>query len=261
MSDHEPDLDQLLEATNPVDENRLPLAAESPTAQLLYEKITGTPYGGKPSRASRRRWLGPGLAALIAAGGIGGATAYAVANNHVTQRLAVACYAGPSEQSEQVAVNAESDGPVATCTHAWEQGHVGSGPVPLLVACVTPQGVAAVFPSAPGADLCSQLGLPSLPAGATSLNATTTSAPNTTLPAHTLSPTLENAIISQLRATCLTASQAQASLTAILTKAHTGWTVIIPTPFPPGRPCASPGFDEPTRQVILTGIPPLPANG
>ncbi len=259
MNDHDADLDQLLEASNPVQEEQLPLPVDSPSAQLLYEKITGIPYAGSTSRRARRPRLGPSLAAFltITALGIGGAYAYGAISQHVTERLAVTCYAGSNQRSEAVQVSADSGGPVATCTRAWAEGHVGAGPAPLLVACVTPQGVAAVFTSAPGADVCSQLGLPPLPAGATNLHAATTVSTSTTVATGTLLPSLRDAIISQMQTSCISASAAEVTISRLLAKADVHWTVVVPAPFPAGRPCASPGFDETNNRVILTGIPPL----
>ncbi len=257
MSDTDRELDNLLRAANPVDEERLPLPSESPSAQLLYEKITGTPYSGSARRA-RRRWAGPGLAALLAVAGGGAVAAYAI-SSHVSSHLAVTCYAAPNLESRALIVPAEAAGPVATCSRAWVDGRLGTGPPPLLVACATPQGVAAVLPSAPGGDVCGQLGLPPLPAGAAALTSTTPPTVAPTAPTDapgTMSPAVRDAIISTLRASCLSSAEAELSITRVLAKANVKWTVVTPTPFPPGRPCASPGFDEEGKRVFLTGIQP-----
>jgi hypothetical protein len=256
MSHTDRELDDLLGAANPIDEGRLPMPSESPSAQLLYEKITGTPYGGSVRRA-RRRWTGPGLAALLAVAGGGAVAAYAI-SSHVTTHLAVTCYVAPTLQSHRLVVQAEPAGPVATCASAWADGRVGTGPVPLLVACATAQGVAAVFPSALGADVCGQLGLPAMPAGAASLSSTT---PPTAPPdaAGTLPAAVRDAIVDDLRSTCASSAQAELAITKLLAKANVKWTVVTPTPFLAGRPCASPGFDEVGKRVQLTGIPPISA--
>lgn len=264
MSDTDRELDNLLRAANPIDEGGLPMPAESPSAQLLYENITGTPYGGSVRRA-RRHWRGPGLAALLALAGGGAVAAYAL-SNHVTTHLAVTCYAKASLESHALVVQAEAAGPVATCSRAWADGRLGTGTdagnVPLLVACATPQGVAAVLPSALGADVCGQLGLPALPAGAASLSSTTpptAAPPPPTDAAGTLPPAVRDAIINDLRSTCASSAQAELAITKLLAKAGVKWTVVTPTPFPTERPCASPGFNEDTKGVVLTGIPPISA--
>jgi hypothetical protein len=259
MSEHDADLDQLLEASNPVREEEFPLPADSPSAQFLYEKITGIPYAGTTSRRLRRPWFGPGLAAFLAilGLGVGGAYAYATITQHVTEKLAVTCYAGANLQTEAVQVIADSAGPVSTCAKAWAAGHVGVGPPPLLVACVTPQGVAAVFASAPGADVCGQLGLPPLPAGANNLHSPASTVPtSTTVAVGTLLPSLRDTIITEMQTRCLTAADANATVTGLLAKAGVHWAVVVPAPFPAGHPCASPGFDEAKSRGILTGIPP-----
>ena len=258
MSDTDRELDDLLRAANPIDEGDLPMPSESPSAQLLYEKITGTPYSGIARRA-KRRWRGLGLTALLAVAGGGAAAAYAI-SSHVTTHLAVTCYDAPSLESHALVVPAEAAGPVATCSRAWAAGRLGTGPVPLLVACATPQGVAAVLPSALGADVCGQLGLPALPAGASSFSSTTATTAAPTPPtdaAGTLPPAIRDAIIEDLRSTCASSADAERAITKLLAKANVTWTVVTPTPFPSGRPCASPGFDEDGKRVVLTGIPPI----
>jgi hypothetical protein len=260
VSDTDHELDNLLRAANPVDEGRLPMPSESPAAQLLYEKITGTPYSGTARRA-RKRWLGPGLAALIAVAAGGGIAAYAI-SSHVSTHLTVTCYAAPSLDSHALAVRVEAAGAVATCSRAWAAGRVGTGPTPLLVACGTPQGAAAVLPSAPGGDICGQLGLPALAAGAASLTSTTpaTAPPSTTAAAAgTIPAAISDAIIVDLRSACVSSADAELAITKLLAKAGVAWTVVTPTPFPAGRPCASPAFDEADKQVVLTGVPPLSA--
>jgi hypothetical protein len=204
----------------------------------------------------RRRRIVPLLvaASVTVAGGV--AAAAAVANHTVSRHLVVSCYTTDNLDSEQVAVDATSAGPVASCASAWAEGHVGSGPVPLLVACVTPQGVAAVFPSAVGADVCGQLGLSALPAGRYAPPSGPTTTVTTILPAGSLPPSLRDAIVDQLRSTCMSATEATAMITALLRNGHVPWKVRVPTPFPAGRLCASPGFDETDQTVILTGVPP-----
>jgi hypothetical protein len=178
--------------------------------------------------------------------------------NHVVQRLEVLCYAGPSLHSREVPVQVDLDSFVASCAQAWSAGKVGPGTVPLLVACETPQQAVAVFPSAPGADVCSELGLTVLPPGLTNLPAeatTTTSPPATTVPKGTLPPGLQAAIVGQMRSQCMSATVAKATLTALLANARVPWAVVVGA-FPPGRQCASPAFDEAGQRLILVGVPP-----
>ena len=136
------------------------------------------------------------------------------------------------------------------CSAAWAAGHVGRGPTPLLAACVAPTGVAAVFPSAPGANVCEQLGLSILPIAG---GAATIPGPATTEPAVFLQ--VRDAIVQSLLNACLDQATAAATVEKILSRSGLAWTVTVPTPFPSNRPCASPAFDESRRQVILVGIP------
>jgi len=253
----EDNLDRIVRSANRISEAGMPRPSESEAAQDLYKRITGTPYAGRVFKSRRRRT--PALfAAIVATVGIAVGVAVATTTSHtVVHTLSVSCYSADSLQGEQVVVDAQAGGPVVACAHAWSQGRVGTGPVPLLAACVTPQGVAAVFPSAAGADVCGQLGLPALPAGQSTLPvSTSTTTTSTSLPG-TMPVSPGQAIVANLRAACLSASQASAMAKLLFAKAHLAWTVVVTKSFPAGRPCASPAFDEPLHQLVLTGIPPL----
>lgn len=140
------------------------------------------------ARKPRRRRL------LIAAGGMivaAGATAAGYAfvphSQPVTDRDSARCYtvaslsAGPQSYTG-IAVPTRSGRPgqvtdaLAVCASLWSQGFLHAGPrgaaapaappspnahnpVPSLVACVMPDGTAAVFPG--GKSACAALGLPS----------------------------------------------------------------------------------------------------
>jgi hypothetical protein len=260
MTEPEPILDLLVTDINPVDQADLELPVESQRAQDLYARITGTPYAGKPPRKNRRPWMTAGIAALLLLLGIGAERAYAgFSSNHVAEHLAVLCYSQPYLNSKAAAVNATLDGPIASCAEAWAAGQVGTGKTPLLAACVTHQGVTAVFPSAPGADVCAQNGLEALPAGATSLAAATTTVPAAVAnPPGSLTPQLRDAIVAQLQEHCQSADQAKIAITDLLANGGLHWSV-VEGPFSPARPCASPAFDEQDHKLYLVGIPPLGA--
>lgn len=249
------DLDRLLHQANPVLEDELPLPSDSVSAQRLYERITGSPYAGRSRARSRprprRHWLGAAVAAMVAVGGAGLAVSNAL-SSHLQSHLDVTCYAEASVQSQSLAAPVESDGPVAACARAWAAGSVGSGPVPLFVACLAPQGVAAVFPSAPGANVCAQVGLPPLPASGAGASPPV----STTLSPGSMSPTIRDAIVNVLQTSCFDAADAELVVRNILVKARVDWSVVVPSAFPTERPCASPGFDEDQTAVVLTGVPP-----
>ena len=248
------DIDLLMKAANPVREEEVPIPAESESAQRIYRRIAGTAYEGRVFKRRRRIVL---LFVVAFVTLVGGAAAAAVATHHtVSLHLVVSCYAADNLDGEQVAVDATPAGPIASCASAWALGQVGSGPVPLLVGCVTPRGIAAVFPSAVGADVCGQLGLPALPVEHYVPPSGPTTVATTVLRPATLSPELQGAIVGQLRLTCMGAAQAAALITALLHNGHVPWKVRVPTPFPTRRRCASPGFDETDHVIILTGIPP-----
>jgi hypothetical protein len=249
VTDADDRLDELIRRANPVAEERVALPADEPAAQFVYEQITGTPYGGRRPRRPRLPWV---IAALVALTGLGGGVAYATLTpGHVTRRVFVLCYGEDGLHTPAVGVLSADNGPIAACAGAWETGQVGHGPVPLLAACVAPSGTAAVFPSAPGTDICAQLGLARLGSG----SAPGTSAPTSTTLASGNFIEARDAIIASLREACLDSSAATATVRQILDSAGVHWTVAVPTPFAPDRPCASPAFDEDNDRVLLIGIP------
>jgi hypothetical protein len=255
VTDTDRGLDLLLAELNPVREEALPLPVDSLEAQDLYRSITGSPYSGRAPRRYRRPWLIPGIAAVLVALGFGTEGLFA-SHSPPTPSIGVLCYAGPSVASKEVPVSLDAAGPVPSCERAWSEGKLGAGPVPLLVACESLAGLPAVFPSAVGADVCGQVGLPPLQAGASSLRTTTTtSPPATTVPKTALPPGLQEAVVGQMRSQCMSADVAKATLTALLANARVPWT-IVEGAFPPGRPCASPAFDYPYQRLILVGVPP-----
>jgi hypothetical protein len=253
VTDQTPDLDDLLHRANPVEETRLPLPVDHPPAQVLYEKITGTPYAG-PAKPSRRR-LGTLMAAIAALAVVDGGAAYAgLRPSKVSAHLSVVCYSQDRLDARAASVTATAGGPIAACAAAWAAGNIGQGPVPLLAACVAPTGIASVFPTAPGANVCAQLGLAPLPATAVGVATTTSSAASTT---DTVDVLLQarDAIVNSLLGQCLDAPSAKAIVADILRRSGLPWTIVVPNPFPPDHPCASPAFDETGRRVLLIGIP------
>lgn len=255
MSKREEDILELLREANPVDEHRLPLPVDSPHAQHMYEMITGAPYGaGAVSpRPGRRRRHRIGIVGIAAFAALSSGVAYAIARQGVTKHAYVSCYSEDSLTAHQTLVAAGSGGPVATCAAAWLAGTVGSGPVPNLVACVASTGIAAIFPASPGSDVCGDLGLsPMQSAAPPPTEATTTTVGPAT--AKKVSD-LVDAVDTDLRASCLNAEQATASVRHQVSKVGLDWKVVILAPFSADHPCASPGFDEPGQRVTLVGRP------
>lgn len=270
MTDPHRDPDELLRAANPIDEKRLPHPAESTDAQLLYEKITGTPYtrDRQPTKARRWRWthLRISIAAMIGLGGIGGGIAYAVVSQQPTKHLEVACYANASLNASLTQVSATSAGPLNDCARAWSSGNVPghlAGAPPPLDACVLRSGIAGVFPDRTGTHtICRQLGLqPISPTPPAPL--TTSRAPGSSIsavPTTTVPPIIavRDHIAEALLASCVDEPHAQIIIRHALDEAGlTGWSIQLRGLFTTARPCASPGFDE-TDHIIY--IIPIPTN-
>jgi hypothetical protein len=109
-------------------------------------------------------------------------------------------------------------------------------------------GPIGVFPAArPDDDLCRRLGLSSFAAPTSGV------APPT--PADPL-VAMRDTVVAALRRSCVNGADAQALVRQALDRAGLrDWTVSVTTPFTPDRPCASPGFDEPGRRVLIVPIP------
>jgi hypothetical protein len=244
------DSDELLRSANPVDETMLFAPGESASAQRLFEKITGIAYEPALPPPHRRRWRAY-VTSVVAAVVIGGGVAYAV-TYQPTKKLDVGCYAQASLQGRVSAIPSHGGDPVGTCRNAWIAGQVGPGdPPPNLVACVLRPGHAGVFPAAGQADdVCRRLGLAPVDGPSPLVS--------TSVPAIFA---LRDRVVAALQRSCLSGRQAEDVVHSELRRAGlTGWTVTITTPFTPARPCASPGFDEPGRRVLIVPIP-APSQG
>jgi len=247
------DADQLLRSANPVDEAGLAGPSESVAAQRLFERITGVAYLPSPvtapSRAHRFRWRRSRLylASAVAALSVGGGVAYAVIYRQPAKRLDVACHLQARLGGPVSVVASQSGDAVAACRAAWAAGRVGPGEPPNdLVACVLASGSAAVFPAAdPTDDVCDRLGLARVDSRSQPVN-------------HSVAAlaALRDRVVAAMSASCLSASQAQSVVHDELRRAGLDWSVTITAPFTPARPCASPGFDEPSRTVMI--IPTTP---
>jgi hypothetical protein len=249
------DPDELLRSANPVDEARLLAPSESAAAQRLFEKITGVGYAPRPPLPQRRRWR-VYLTSVAAAIAVGSGVAYAVTYRQPTKRLDVDCFAQASLTGRSAGLPSDGRDPVAVCRDAWLAGRVvpGGHTAPDLVGCILSTGIAGVFPEFPitgnpGAavdDVCHRLGLAAMAV-----------APATAPPSIPAVIGLRDRLVLAFKGKCLDATQAQAIVQRELRRAGlAGWTVMATTPLSPDRPCASLGFDEPARMVLI--IPNTP---
>ena len=147
-----------LRAVNPV----LPTDPTlTPPDPLLFRRITVEPTG-HPLRPRRQRRRAKRLVpVLLAASLLGGAAAYAFLRGEVSKPENVACYQSADLEANTVVVSVGEDGAVVACAELWRRGAFGTaGEVPDLAECVLDSGVAGVFPSTSGQDVCSVLKLP-----------------------------------------------------------------------------------------------------
>jgi hypothetical protein len=149
---------------------------------------------------------------------------------------------------------------VAACAEKWQEGSFESGTeAPALVECVLDSGVRAVFPTAPGQDVCALLNLPP--------TAPTTS---TTAPAQGRSPTDLNARIAAFReavnpqfldSPCVEPRAAAVLVRRELDRAGlSDWTIrggegLAGDGFSAERPCATLALRAENREVVLVPAP------
>ncbi|MDQ3641409.1 MAG: hypothetical protein M3450_08090 [Actinomycetota bacterium] len=159
MSSLRDSLDRL-RAVNPVLLNDATL---SPPDPVLFRRITAEGMGDplpprRPRRGAKRL-----LPVLLASSLFGGAAAYAFLRGEVSKPERVACYQSADLNAKTVVVSVDEDGPVAACAELWRRGVLGTaGEVPDLGECVLDSGVAGVFPSTSGQDVCGALKLPAV---------------------------------------------------------------------------------------------------
>ncbi|MBW3669089.1 MAG: hypothetical protein KY443_07750 [Actinobacteria bacterium] len=151
-----PDPFELLGAADPV-----------PDASGLHlpRGVADDVVAGRDPSPRRRRRRTAALAGVVVLGVSAVAAAAFVARRQPATTISVGCYAEARLDAHTAVVATEPGGAVETCAQLWREGHIGSGPVPPLQACVLREGAIGVFP---GADpsVCAGLGNNTAPAPA-----------------------------------------------------------------------------------------------
>jgi len=244
-----------LRAANPV---LLTDPALAPPDPLLLHRITTGAVGLRPHPPRRRR--GRLVPALAATSLLGGAAAYALLRGEVTQPQNVACYESADLRADTAVVSVYEEGAVAACAELWRRGVIGAGrEVPPLVACVLGSGVAGVFPTTPGQDVCSGLDLP--PVAPTTVPppigpGATSSDPNARVLAF------RDAVSAQfVDSPCMDPADGNAIVRRELDRAGlTDWTIrvgrgVSGEGFSAQRPCASLLLLAEDKEVVLVASP------
>jgi hypothetical protein len=157
--------------------------------------------------------------------------------------VTVVCYATTSLDGDRVGVAASSAPSVAVCAEPWADGpltnpDVNPGDIPPLTACVTDNGVLAVFPT-DDPKVCDDLGLATPDPSQPTVGLGSAAAARDEIVAYVAGET------------CPSLEDAELRVRSILeTHGLTDWTVEA-QPQREDRPCASIAFDTDTRTVIL----------
>ena len=249
-----------LRAVNPV---LLTDVTLSPPDPVLFRRITSAGAVGvrgdlrQPDRRRRRaRRMAP---VLVLASLLGGAVAYGLLRGEVTKPQNVACYEAADLDAKTAVVSVDEGGPVAACAELWRRGAFGrAGEVPALAECVLDSGVAGVFPTTPGQDVCRTLELSPV--------ATATSTPGTA----PQSPSDPNAGLQAFRdavagpfldSPCLEPPLATSIVRRELDRAGlTEWTIrggegLSGDGFTTQRPCATLSLRPENKEVVLVPTP------
>ena len=155
-----------LRAGNPVPLTDTTLSPPDPVLFRRITSVTGDPLrrGGQRRRARRL------VPVLVASSLLGGAAAYAFLRGEVSKPEKVACYESASLEANTEVASVDHAGPVAACAELWRRGAFGpTREVPDLAECLLGAGVAGVFPTTPGQDVCTLLNLPIVPPAPTTV--------------------------------------------------------------------------------------------
>ena len=248
-----------LRGANPVPSPRATVGPPDPV--LFHRIVSGATTTGRGPVRRRRQRLVPVLvvSSLLAAG-----TAYALRRGTPSKPHNVACYEAADLDARTEVVRVDHRGPVEACADLWRRGALGpGGPPPVLVQCLLESGVAGVFPSPGGIDVCPGLTIPSVvPAPAESAPAvpspplTPAPVPDGRVNARFLA--FRDAVLTQFLASACVEPGAGVALVRRELDAVglTDWVVERGEGFSTDRPCATLFFRPELREVVLVPAPP-----
>lgn len=209
---------------------------EDDEARLL--RIIETPVVGEPDPGHDRRRGRPWVITSIV--GVAALTTAAFAVLHqqrASNPVAIACHRQADLQSDRVEVAPAAD-PVAACAVPWSDGTWSNSGPPVLAACVSDSGVAAVFPG--DRTVCSKLGLAELESDRTDEQQAIVG--------------LQDRLTAAFTALCYRQDESLAEAQKLLDESHlAGWTVQLAEAFPPGLECGAPGVLPDAKTVIVGG--------
>jgi len=249
-----------LRAANPVPSGQVTLTRPDP---ILFQRITtGALAEGRAIRLPDRRRRGRRLVPVLLVASIaGGAVGYAVLRD-VTNPLSVACYAQADLKADTQIASVDARGPVAACADLWRSGAFGPGAdAPALVECVLDSGVAGVFPTRPGEDVCARLNLPSVASTVPPATSPATAPGSTAADVNGRILAFREAAFPLFDGPCVGQAEATTLVRRELDRAGLAdWTVRTGggqagEGFSAARPCASLSVRPETREVLLVPIP------
>jgi hypothetical protein len=242
MSSPRDPVDRLRRA-NPVPLEEAP-SPDSTQARRVLKRIIDSPRGVGHTKkwiTKRRLWVLVPAALLAAA-----AASYGLVRT-VRQPLVVACYEQPNLRADRAEVPGTGGNPVTACGLLWRPGGKfnpsGHRLIPPLTACVLDSGATGVFPSLPGSDTCSALGL-ARPRGSPSERSENQRVLE-----------LQDALATEFLSACDGREEAMTFVQQQLMRyGLLGWRVVARMPFTQREPCASVAFDLPHQTISLVPV-------
>lgn len=220
---------------------------EAPDPDVVLRRI----LAGRPEQTHvvtpnrRRRQIIAGVVAVVLSAG-GGAVWAISRHQPAANPTTITCHQMADLKSSQIVVAADGTDPLQLCARAWTVEFPEWGPLPPLVACAVPSGVAAVFPG--DSATCDRLDLASL---------------DTTLGEQDRKLIeFEDAITAELLGKgCLPPEHVKSIVDARLSRSGLlGWSVTIEGAYTTGEPCGSLSFDVAARIITIRPLPDMFTN-
>lgn len=223
------------------------------SALRLPAGVADDVMAGRNPSPRRRRGRRTAMLGVVVLGVSAVAAGAFVARRQPTMTIRVGCYAEARLDADTAVVSTEPAGAVETCAQLWSEGHIGSGPVPPLQACVLRGGAIGVFPG-DDPSACADLGNNSAPAPPPE----EITRPEGTGDVAALTAEFQAA---SRGAACVTPDEARAIATAALRRhGFRDWKIEVAggasgNGFDDERPCATFLVDEERKSVVLVPFP------
>lgn len=241
---------ELFRRSNPVDPIGQP-GTDAPRADALAQEIVKLPVDTlhRGPRGARRQWT----IVLLAASAAVAVAAAVMLTRDVSAVGSIGCFREPSLEGDAAIVRSDGRDPITLCRELWETDAFPRAPSPPeeLVECVLPTGVLGVFPAAH----CSQVQNGDDPDPDISVLPPPDG--QHVIDASEFARHRDRLVEMFLEEDCPTMEHGEGLVQEAFEEGlFPGWSVVLPEQGHPERPCATLGFDESTRTILLVPSEP-----